>query len=510
MKSWSEGYETDVDYTFGHYRELHPSNVKFALALAGYKSPKFKAICELGFGQGLTLNFTSATTDAEVYGTDFNASHASFALDLNEAFGGPAHIYDESFSEFCNRTDLPKFDFIGLHGIWSWVSEENRQLIVNFLRTKLAPGGIVYFGYNTLAGWASMMPLRDYMSNYIFQQGSRTNSKGDVIAQAVSQLEQLGETDPLFLKLHPELQGAVAQLKEKPPQYLAHEYFNKDWRPMGFGEMTAWLGESKLTYGCSADLMDQLPNVNFTDAQIKFLNSVSDTSQREMTKDLILNQRFRKEYWVKGARRLSNSERKELLSTVMINLSTVSKFDYSVTRHNRKISLDEKIYSALLDRLSDYQSWTILELSEAIPSNAGNKFDLAFEAVCVLHSCGLISVNFEILNPEAEERARLLNKKLINRLRADADMKHICSPLASGGIIMDWLDQLFTLALIENKSSADELAEAAWARMKQENRKLQKDGQIINEDAQNVAELRNRAVKFLDAKFDFLKANHIF
>jgi hypothetical protein len=135
---------------------------------------------------------------------------------------------------------------------------------------------------------------------------------------------------------------------------------------------------------------------------------------------------------------------------------------------------------------------------------------LALEAVCVLHSCGLISVNFEILNPEAEERARLLNKKLINTLRADADMKHICSPLASGGIIMDWLDQLFTLALIENKSSADELAEAAWARMKQENRKLQKDGQIINDDAQNVAELRNRAVKFLDAKFDFLKANHIF
>ena len=133
--------------------------------------------------------------------------------------------------------------------------------------------------------------------------------------------------------------------------------------------------------------------------------------------------------------------------------------------------MDEKIYSALLDRLSDYQSCTILELSEAIPSKDGNKFDLALEAVCVLHSCGLISVNFENPAQEAEERARLLNKKLINTLRADADMKHICSPLASGGIIMDWLDQLFTLALIENKSSADELAEAAWARMKQENRK---------------------------------------
>ena len=89
-------------------------------------------------------------------------------------------------------------------------------------------------------------------------------------------------------------------------------------------------------------------------------------------------------------------------------------------------------------------------------------------------------------------------------------MKHICSPLASGGIIMDWLDQLFTLALIENKSSVDELAEAAWARMKQENRKLQKDGQIINDDAKNLTELRNRAVKFLDAKFNFLKANLIF
>jgi len=35
--------------------------------------------------------------------------------------------------------DLPDFDFIGMHGIWSWISEEDRALIVEFIRRKLKP-----------------------------------------------------------------------------------------------------------------------------------------------------------------------------------------------------------------------------------------------------------------------------------------------------------------------------------------------------------------------------------
>lgn len=38
---------------------------------------------------------------------------------------------------------LPQFDFITLHGIYTWVSRENRQHIVDFIARYLKPGGIV-------------------------------------------------------------------------------------------------------------------------------------------------------------------------------------------------------------------------------------------------------------------------------------------------------------------------------------------------------------------------------
>jgi len=44
---------------------------------------------------------------------------------------------------------LPDFDYIGLHGIWSWISDENRQVIVDFIRKKLKVGGVLYISYNT-------------------------------------------------------------------------------------------------------------------------------------------------------------------------------------------------------------------------------------------------------------------------------------------------------------------------------------------------------------------------
>ncbi len=52
-----------------------------------------------------------------------------------------------AFDEFAARSDLPEFDFIGLHGIWSWISDENRGVIADFLRKRLAVGGVAYISY---------------------------------------------------------------------------------------------------------------------------------------------------------------------------------------------------------------------------------------------------------------------------------------------------------------------------------------------------------------------------
>ena len=163
--SWTSGYVTELEYTYGYYRELCPGLLRLACVSAGIAPPSTKQLqyLELGFGQGLSINIHAAAVDGEFWGTDFNPTQVTHARALTEASGSGAKLFEDSFAEFAARPDLPEFDIIGLHGIWTWISDENSRVIVDLIRRKLRAGGIVYISYNCLPGWAPAVPLRHLM-----------------------------------------------------------------------------------------------------------------------------------------------------------------------------------------------------------------------------------------------------------------------------------------------------------------------------------------------------------
>jgi hypothetical protein len=118
--SWTSGYVADIGYTYGYYNELNPLRVKPAFLNNGLIFPEVGTACELGFGQGLSANLHAAAGTTQWWGTDFNPSQAGFARDLAAVSGAGARLYDDAFADFANRPDLPAFDYIGIHGIWSW------------------------------------------------------------------------------------------------------------------------------------------------------------------------------------------------------------------------------------------------------------------------------------------------------------------------------------------------------------------------------------------------------
>jgi len=120
-----------------------------------------------------------------------NASQASFAQGLAAVSGSGAVISDNSFAEYAQNPDLPDFDFIGLHGVWSWISEENRAVIVDFLRRKLKLGGVVYISYNTLPAWAPFLPVRQLMAQHIKTFGAEGLGTASRIDQALDFVDKL-------------------------------------------------------------------------------------------------------------------------------------------------------------------------------------------------------------------------------------------------------------------------------------------------------------------------------
>jgi hypothetical protein len=61
---------SDIGYTYGYYPELNPLRVRLALLHAGWHVPEVKHACDMGFGQGISINVHAAASGVQWLGTD--------------------------------------------------------------------------------------------------------------------------------------------------------------------------------------------------------------------------------------------------------------------------------------------------------------------------------------------------------------------------------------------------------------------------------------------------------
>ena len=365
MSDWTAGYVADIGYTFGYYTELNPLRVKLAFLNNGLVCPEMGTACELGFGQGMSANLHAAASIVQWHGTDFNPSQAGFAQELVSVSGASAKLYDDAFADFANRTDLPDFDYIGIHGIWSWISDENRSVIVEFIRRKLKVGGVLYISYNTLPGWAAFAPMRHLMTKHAEIIGAEGHGIVSRIDGALEFSEKLLAVNPAFLRANPQVGERISKIKEQNRHYLAHEYFNRDWHPMHFATMADWLEPAKLQYACSASYLDHIDAINLTPEQQAFLKDIPDTVFRQTTRDFMVNQQFRKDYWVKGGRRLSPLELMEQLRRQRVVL-VAHRPDVSLKVGGAlgEATMSEEVYAPILDLLADHKIKSLGEIRD--------------------------------------------------------------------------------------------------------------------------------------------------
>ena len=176
--------------------------------------------------------------------------------------------------------NLPEFDIIALHGIWTWISDENSRVIVDLIRRKLRAGGIVYISYNSLPGWAAAMPLRHLMKLH----GDFAADASGMLAKldgAVSFAQQVIKSDALFFRGNPAVVERLKRMAAMNRNYLAHEFFTHDWQVMSFSEVAKWLGDAKLSFAASAHLIDHVERVNLSEAARKLLADINHPILRQ-------------------------------------------------------------------------------------------------------------------------------------------------------------------------------------------------------------------------------------
>ncbi|MGO1855606.1 MAG: class I SAM-dependent methyltransferase [Psychrobacter sp.] len=496
MANWSEGYVSDIDYTYGYYPELNPHNVKIPFLMAGLEVPKFITACELGFGQGMSINAHAAASNIEWYGTDFNPSQASFAQELVDVSGSNAHIFDQSFSEFCGREDLPDFDFIGLHGIWSWVSNENRAIITDFIRRKLKVGGVVYISYNTLPGWSAASPIRHMLTEHDHMHGSRSQGVGKRVKASIEFTQDLLKLCQPLVQQVPSMPDRLDRISQQNVNYLAHEYFNRDWQPMYFSEMADWLSPTKTNFACSAVFLEDYNPSSYTGDQLAFINGLDDPMFAQSVKDFMHNKQFRRDYWVKGARKISTAKLEhnwhQLRFMMVFN---TDKIKYEVKGMVGTINLREDIHKKVVDLLSDYKIYQVADLQSLLPDDF--KQSWLFESLAILYSQGaIVLVQDDETVEEVRERCKQLNAYVMKQSLVSPELAALVSPLTGSALTYGRFSLIFLHAYCQGKVTREEWVGYAWRALRNNNQLLIKDGSTLSEKKDNIEELNQMVDEF--------------
>ena len=512
MSDWTSGYVADIGYTFGYYTELNPLRVKLAFLHAGLVPPEMGAACELGFGQGMSTNLHAAASVVQWHGTDFNPSQAAFAQELASSCGSGAQLYDEAFDQFCSRSDLPEFDYIGLHGIWSWISDENRAVIVDFIRRKLKVGGVLYISYNTQPGWAAMVPMRDLLTEHAEVLGSDGVGIVSRIDCALTFVDQLLAVNPTYARANPQVAERINKIKEQNRHYVAHEYFNRDWQPMAFAQMARWLEPAKVQWACSANNLDAIDLVNLTTEQQELLKGIPDPMFRQTTRDFCVNQQFRKDYWVKGSRTLTPLEQAESLRALRLILAQ-PRADVSLKVNGSlgEATMQEAVYGPILDVLADHKIKSLAQIEQDLKaSEQAINFGQILQAVMILSAIGaVLPVQDDAAIAKTKKAADKLNLHLMGKARANKELSYLASPVTGGGIVVPRFHQLFVLARSQGHKQTEEWAKFVWGILAMQGQRLVKEGKAMELDEENVQELVKQADEFETKYLPILKALEI-
>lgn len=443
MSDWGEGYVTATDYTTNFFVTLAPESMDHVALFLGKRPARREAsfrYFELGCGTGLTTILLAALhPEAEFAANDFNPGHVAIANDIIAALGlTNITIKDTSFAEALAEEHEP-YDYIVSHGVYTWVSQENRELVAEFIGKNLKVGGYSVLSYNCAAGWSQHDILNVIFKSLI--QG-RDTSDPELSREIIGEINQLFSVDEGVLQSA----GATVEFMERlkldkhDPRYIMHEFGNEAWEPVYSHQAINHMASKKLDFIGHSDLMNNTPMTGIP-AKIQGMLAGRPKLQREMLVDMALARSFRSDLYVKGAiNKTPGVKRADFDATRFFTKFQAEQYPATMEVLTGDISLDEGACHKILGRPRT-AGCTGKELREfcAGMGVVDEDFD---EFIQILSAVGYLLKEAE--TPAPQDRIDQINKTLcamsLDGLRS---INYLLSPRTRRAEKVNLFDQLF-------------------------------------------------------------------
>ncbi len=510
--TWNDGYVVDVAYTEQAYREMTP--VWLSLASVLNRQPPVDTTrpftyVELGCGRGLTACTIAAThPTAEVWACDFNPAHVERARQwATDARLDNCAFEEASFEDLAEDREVgpSQADVIALHGVFSWVSPVNRRHIVDIIRTRLRPGGLVYVSYNVPTGWAGMAAPQQAMR---LQVATDRRPSDVAIRSAVATIQQLADEGGRSFPLGPREQHMLDGLSRYDPAYAAHEYLGGSFTPMMFADVAGELSGAKCVYVGSTSLHEAIPELRVHADLQGIVGSAPDVALRETFCDLSNQTMFRGDIYRRGLALLSGSDHLRHIDELEF-VDGGMRLDPTrdVGFGGGTLKLDEQHYRPLVERLANGPV-TGREL-RAMSVFAGRSEAEVRMSIAVLVTTGhAIPAIRHWEQNGGVDRARTMNRTLIESAWRGNFPGVLVSP-ARGGVVS--VPPLVAMAIGEHGDGAalavEPLVAALGARLEAQQMPLFKDGIALTDQVairSALVEAATAAIQLLSGQFETL------
>ncbi len=189
--------------------------------------------------------------------------------------------------------DLDSYDYILVHGVYSWVSSQVQERILSTCKEHLNENGLAYISYNTYPGWYGKQALQEMLrfhTHRIDNPHQKAKAAMTLLAKMPTPEEIPG--DPATILAH-RLRHDLEHMDE-PLTYLVHEYLVDENEPLYFGDFLNRVRTAGLRYVDDAfpgsTSLDRLPPATRGWVEKTF----TDPNEQQQYLDFLVNVSFRR------------------------------------------------------------------------------------------------------------------------------------------------------------------------------------------------------------------------
>ena len=267
------------------------------------KDSRKARILELGssFG-GNIITQALYNPEAEFVGVDLTAEQVKKGNEVIEKIGlKNIKLIEKNILDI--NEDFGKFDYIIVHGVFSWVPDIVKEKIIKICNENLTEEGIAYISYNTYPGWKEPDKIREMMiyANKYFPEVSQ----GDKVQRGKAFISIVAEQMKIYTDVAEKKGDFIKQIEgilNMQDYYVGHEQLENINDPMYLHEFVDMLRKENLQYISDVGLRLSIASV-YNDSTIEKLQQLSqgDPVIKEQCLDYILDTKFRRSLICKGS-----------------------------------------------------------------------------------------------------------------------------------------------------------------------------------------------------------------